>query len=133
MEDKNSKQIEIHSKVLAVLGIPTNKSLFEFCDMIKKYENQIIEMRVLKTSTPRYYATIICFSSIEQSREFYGEFFLKKFNALEEEMCFLKEVQQINIKYEHTQCRKKTKEDILKNFPFLSEVRLRDFRARDLK
>lgn len=80
------------SNVLLVLPIPIQKNFFEFVDFIQESQNEILEMRILKTSLSKAYGILLCFDGEEGAEKFYRSFLGKRFNSLEEEICLLKEV-----------------------------------------
>ena len=95
LEELRKKTIE--TNILLVAPLPIDKNFFEFGDFIQNNENDILEMRIIKTSLSKSYGVLICFSSIEASQLFYLQYQGKQFNNLEPFVCFLKEV--INVKF----------------------------------
>lgn len=92
------KNRKLMSNVLLVLPIPIKKNFFEFVDFIQESQNEILEMRILKTSISKAYGVLLCFDGEEGAEKFYRSFLGKRFNSLEEEICLLKEVVNVIIK-----------------------------------
>lgn len=89
------KKREITSNILLVAPIPIDKNFFEFGDFIKKWEKEILELRIIQTSMSRSYGVLICFASSEASQRFYWDVQGKQYNNLEPFLCFLKEVTNV--------------------------------------
>jgi hypothetical protein len=58
-EDEEEKGELISSPFLAAISIPTSQSPTEFCEFMQDYEPYVKEMRVMKTSIPKFYTIAI--------------------------------------------------------------------------
>lgn len=97
LEELESKNI--NSNILLVAPIPINKNFFEFADFIQKWENEILELRIIQTSLIKSYGVLICFYTIEGCQQFYSNFQGKPFNNLEPFLCLLKEVLDVILNF----------------------------------
>lgn len=93
------KNKPIQTNVLIVAPIPINKNFFEFADFIQKWEEEILELRIIQTSLTKSYGVLICFHSNDACQEFYLKFQGKPFNDLEPYLCLLKEVIDVRKKF----------------------------------
>lgn len=86
----------ILSNVLLVLPIPIQKNFFEFAEFIQEEEKEILEMRILKTSIPKAYGVLICFSGPIYADKFYKKYLGKHYINFEDDICLIKEVINVN-------------------------------------